>query len=260
VSIPEENHFDAVAGIYDGLARLVFADRLIRAQTTWLEHIPAHSEIAIVGGGSGELLDAMAETITEPRAVHYIDASLRMVELARARVSTMASKGGDRSAFAEALHFAPLALEQWHAERPLDVLITPFLLDCFDGERLEQTIKHLAGQLRPGGLWLLTDFTPSKLPVHRLTMAMMYAFFRLSAALSSKKLEPYFDLVTRHGFRALRQSEFSTLAGPVRSALFTKGTGYRDTKVPSKQIVFAQAQPLPHSAEVDCASPWSPQA
>lgn len=209
--------FDRVAPIYDRLAHLAFGERLLIAQSKCFALLPPQAEIAIVGGGSGKILDSLSKTEHPPGRIHYIDASPSMIDLARARVTQTASE-----AFANSVHFISDTAENWQPDRPLDALLTPFVLDCFDSEPLQRLLTHLKAWLRPGGLWLVSDFAASSQKSHRLAMAAMFAFFRLTCRLQSSRLEDYFDTIAALGFESIERHESSTLAGPVVSEAFLK--------------------------------------
>ena len=84
--------FNWIAPLYDPLARVVFGWRLQRAQTVFLDQIPAGAVILIVGGGTGWLLEQVL-THWQPRRVIYLEASARMLERASRRMLNHALVG-----------------------------------------------------------------------------------------------------------------------------------------------------------------------
>jgi len=224
-----ENRYDRVAPIYDRLAALVFGERLLVAQAQHLHRLPPECKIVIAGGGSGGILDLIAGLAEPPQTIYYIDSSPRMIALAKRR---LALSGYD--AFARSVHFTEMSVNRWQPPEPIDALLTPYLLDCFDGASLERMLDHLSQWLRPDGMWLVTDFTESRHTVQRMIMATMFAFFRITASLQSKRLENYGAKIARLGFTSLDRLCFNTIAGPVISEIFQK-------PLPDPSIAVAKA-------------------
>ncbi len=212
-----KNGYDRVALIYDRLAKIVFGKRLLLAQAQHLHRLSPGSEIVIAGGGSGSILDLIADLPVAPKTIHYVDSSPRMIALARQRLASR-----NEATFTGSVHFIEMSADLWQPPEPVDALLTPFFLDCFDGVRLDHMLDHLSQWLRPDGVWLLTDFTKSNRALHRLTMATMFGFFRLTAGLKSKRLESYADKIESRGFISRARHEHETVAGPVASEIFQK--------------------------------------
>ncbi len=212
-----ENGYDWLAPIYDRLAQLVFGQRLQIAQAQHLHHLSPGSKVVIVGGGSGSILDVIAKLPVPPGTIYYIDSSPRMIALAKQRLAV-----GNDAASAQSVHFIDASADRWQPPEPVDALLTPFFLDCFDGVRLAQMLDHLHQWLRPDGLWLVTDFIKSDRIIHRITMAAMFAFFRFTTALQSRQLENYGAKITALGFISLDRRSLNTIAGPVISEVFQK--------------------------------------
>jgi tRNA (cmo5U34)-methyltransferase len=83
------NDFNGIASVYDALASMVFGKNLIKSQHHFLHVIPDYATVLIVGGGSGELLQTLLQQKPKCQVV-YVDASERMIELARQRVQNAA--------------------------------------------------------------------------------------------------------------------------------------------------------------------------
>jgi ubiquinone/menaquinone biosynthesis C-methylase UbiE len=212
-------NFDRLAGIYDRLAGIVFGNTLHIAQSQGFEKLPANSEVAIFGGGSGRILEYLFATGTSFKTVYYIDASENMVALAADRIGSIECIPGEG-----VVQFFAQPAQEWCSQHSvaLDAVITPFFLDCFEGPELQTTIAKIAALLRDDGQWLATDFVSSPKLRHRLLMAAMFRFFRISCGLRSSQLEPYFDLIEQRGLRSLEQRDFATAAGPVRYQRFQR--------------------------------------
>src|SRR5690606_22865871 len=79
-------NFDSIAPIYDGLSRLVFGNALQRAQTEHISLIPPNSNVLLIGGGSGWLLEQLL-TYSPLAEVTYLEVSPKMLQLAQLRMS-----------------------------------------------------------------------------------------------------------------------------------------------------------------------------
>ncbi len=172
--------FDFVAPAYPALARLVFGDTLMESQSHFLSSIPEGSRVLLAGGGTGELLTVLDQRFTEI-SVDFVDISDKMISKAKQRKTATMN-----------VHFIRENLLEWQP-RNYDVIITPFFLDCFRDDQLNQLILTLRKSLNRDGLWLFTDFMPAHSLHHKLLTWTMYRFFRLTAGLDARKL-PDFDL------------------------------------------------------------------
>ena len=87
--------------------------------------------------------------------------------------------------------------------------MTNFFLDCFPTDQLERLIPRLAAALEPGGRWVVGDF---RLPergwprvVSRAALAAMYAFFRLTTRLPTRRLVDPDPFLRRCGLTLARE-------------------------------------------------------
>jgi len=179
-----DSGFNRIAPFYEGLAGLVFGQRLRKAQAAYLGLIPSQATILILGGGAGWLLRQVLDAC-DPQKVIYIDAAPTMIRLARQAVRAdprVDFRVGNETAIAPA--------------DTADVVMTPFLLDLFAESRLRnRLIPKLLSALRPGGLWLGTDFLPPKSPLQRGLLWAMYRFFRLTAGIEARRLPNWSGLL-----------------------------------------------------------------
>jgi tRNA (cmo5U34)-methyltransferase len=190
---PTDSGFDRVARIYDILAFLVFGRTLQKAQMAFLNHIPAHSSVLIIGGGSGWLLKELLKSVSVARIV-YVEASAKMLSLAQQKIQSFPT-----------ITQVDFRLGNETAILPTDVfdaVITPFFLDLFTQQRLQEVIMpHLSGSLRIGGIWLFTDFVSSKYFYHQLLLKMMYWFFGKVCQIEAQQLPDYATLFTHYSFQ-----------------------------------------------------------
>lgn len=181
-----DSGFDRVGWSYDFLAFLVFGNTLKKAQSAFLDHIPANSRILLIGGGSGWLLKQILLHCSIANLV-YIEASSRMLSLSQRNVRSLDTASQVDFRLGNERLILP-------SDR-FDVVITPFFLDLFSHQRLQQEVMpRLSASLQPNGIWLFTDFIPSSHWSHRLLIRTMYWFFGKVANMEARQLPDYASL------------------------------------------------------------------
>lgn len=201
----KDNHFDRVSGVYDSLAKLIFNESLLEAERSLIHFIPINSKILIIGGGTGRTLTLLNEI--KPQKVTFLDKSPKMIE--RARKSEILCQFKVEYICQD---FLDINLStHYHA------LITPFFLDCFNGDELKLIVDKCRSLIKREGYWLLTDFQNTQNAFNRFLVGVMYLFFRVTSNLKSSHLENYRELLLDIGGRELyyrtssRNLLFSTL-------------------------------------------------
>jgi len=204
--------FDRVAPFYRLLERVVFGDQLQQARLAFVRQIGPPRRALVVGEGNGRFL---AELLHEHRAlrVDCVDASARMVELARARV------GDERAQF-----ICANILETPLEENCYDLIVTHFFLDCFAAATLRQIIEKLSRAATNQATWLVADFcTPPcgwRQLRARVLIAAMYAFFRALAGIEARRLVDYAPFLRAEGFALT--NEFFSPNEMIRSQLWQR--------------------------------------
>src|SRR5689334_3514018 len=66
------NNYNSVAFFYDSLNRIVFGNSTIRSQVWLLQQIPANASILVIGGGTGWILEKLAEVHSSGLHIIYI--------------------------------------------------------------------------------------------------------------------------------------------------------------------------------------------
>ena len=74
-------NFNALALFYDQLKKIVFQSKLDEASRYFIPDIADNSSVLILGGGTGELLQHLNETMS----VVYLEQSSKMIEQAKSR-------------------------------------------------------------------------------------------------------------------------------------------------------------------------------
>lgn len=194
------SNFNGLARIYDALAFAVFGRVLHRAQVHGLLAVPTGAKVLILGGGTGQLLPDVLNRI-QPRQVVYLEASIRMLHLARRRLRTHPL--ADRVRFRHGTEADLLPNEQF------DVVVLPFVLDLFTTETLRQSLlPRVLVALRPGGWLLVTEFEPGRTWGQRILLWLMYRFFRLTAHIEARRLPDWVGALTDVGLHQEQRMPF----------------------------------------------------
>jgi ubiquinone/menaquinone biosynthesis C-methylase UbiE len=199
--------FDSIAPAYRTLETIAFGDALQRARVACLGEIGTPRRALIVGEGNGRFLCELLRRHSNIE-VHCVDASQRMLDLARERI--------ERRLPADAAHvrFLQHDITSWTPpEAPYDLIVTHFFLDCFSETRITDIVNRLSRAATPNATWLLADFCMPAGAFARiragLWLAAMYRFFRFTSGIEARALDdpsPFlrtagFALVTQHLFR-----------------------------------------------------------
>jgi len=185
-------NFDWVAPHYRRLETLVFGRQLQAARCAFVRQITAPRRALIVGEGDGRFLEQLRRAQPELQ-IECMDASAKMLALARVRVG----ENGVRYIRAD-LREVEFPLNRY------DLVVTHFVLDCFEETDLRNVVGKLAASATDDATWLVADF---HVPPRgwrrwwaRLLIATMYFFFRLVAGLEARRLVDYTPLLQAHGF------------------------------------------------------------
>lgn len=202
-----KNNFNLIAPVYDALAKLVFGNKLKRAQCHFLHLIPQDSNVLILGGGTGWLLDEIFKTGFRG-SVTYVEASAKMIKMTKKRLQpswNVALICGDEKAIPNEFY---------------DVIITNFFLDVFSSDKLKDIMATLSDRLSQRGLWFCTDFRNTNRLKHKLIIWSMLQFFRLTTQLEAGQLLDfafYFKALPLH---RIEHSTFSN--GLIFSSVYQK--------------------------------------
>lgn len=182
--------FDRIANHYDKLARIVFGKSIEKAQTHFLSSIPDSSNVLILGGGTGWILNELRGRTKQCR-IWYIDLSERMISLARMNESSpdVIFIQGDERSIPQEVQF--------------DVVITNFFLDLFPYEKLERIIQTILRSIKKHGAWLVSDFVNKKY-WHRVLLWKMYWFFRIVTDIEASALPPWEFIMQSYGLREVK--------------------------------------------------------
>ena len=165
-----------------------------KAQTHYLDQIPDHARVLILGGGTGWLLEEISKQCLH---IDYVDLSQRMIRKAKKRQ----------------VSFAQLRFIQGNEEAVIgqlyDVVITPFVLDICNENQLPKMVETIERLIDKNGQLLCIDFN-----IHdhsfkaRILDVMMRAFFRVVSGLKLKRILPYFEAIEQAGFKEIETNLF----------------------------------------------------
>jgi ubiquinone/menaquinone biosynthesis C-methylase UbiE len=192
--------FDRLSPAYDLLARLFFGRSLLRSQFHFLSRVPKARNALILGGGTGRILEELLKMEKADR-YHYIDISPRMIAKARERTT-----GRNGRVTFTCGSYTDLG------KQPYDLVITPYVLDCFTDEELPAVVGAITAASAPGAHWLFTDFnipvTGGMRFLSRLVVRALYFLFNLVCGLGIKKLPDFSLHFSRSEWTAQAQAVF----------------------------------------------------
>ena len=185
------------AWFYDKLSRLVFGRTLVEAQVFLLQFIQPQSQVLIVGGGTGWILDEITKLQPSGLRITYVEVAPKMMALSQKR------NIGDNKVV-----FFTDPVEDVSLPADFDVVITPFLFDNFSEETLKKAFSHIHAALKPRGLWLNADFQLSGKWWQRLLLKSMFLFFRLTCNIEATQLPDIKKQFVEYGYIAVKRRTF----------------------------------------------------
>lgn len=189
--------FNNSAWFYDGLSRLVYGKAIINAQLYLLSFIKPGSNILIVGGGTGWILDELTKLQPSGLQITYVEVAADMMALSRKR-----NTSGNKVAFIND------AIEKVNIAQQFDVAITPFLFDNFVEQTLKNVFDHIHSLLKPNGLWLNCDFQLTGKWWQKILLKSMFLFFRTICGIEASKLPEIERCFTLNSYEILDEKLF----------------------------------------------------
>jgi ubiquinone/menaquinone biosynthesis C-methylase UbiE len=190
-------NYDNSASFYDSLSRMVFGRALVNAQVYLLPHIPKNANILIIGGGTGWILEEITRIHSSGLTITYIEISAKMIALSRKR-----NTGENKVVFINK------AIEQAELTPVFDVVMTPFLFDNFTETHLPGAFTHIHQALKPGGLWLYTDFQLTGKWWQYLLLKSMLLFFKVLCGVESWHLPDVVGQFGECGYSVIEKKSF----------------------------------------------------
>lgn len=159
-----------------------------------MHRIPPSANVLILGGGTGGIAH---DLLNRNPGVHitYIEASRKMLEISQQKLARY-----------ENVRFI-CGTQQSIPDEFFDVVIIGFFLDLFDGPHVQEIIFKIRNSLAENGTCQVTDFVESKW-WHKVMMALMYRFFRLTSNVQARKLQNWNAQIVTCGFELIAIKKF----------------------------------------------------
>jgi ubiquinone/menaquinone biosynthesis C-methylase UbiE len=203
------NNYDNAAWFYDSLSRLVFGKAIINAQVYLLQHIPVRSNILIVGGGTGWILDELTKLYPAGLTITYVEVSAKMMA-----ISTKRKVGANDVTFINS------AIENVILQPDFDVVITPFVFDNFSETTAQKEFDHLTSALKPDGLWLYADFERTGKFWQKILLKIMHTFFKMLCDIEATRLPHVKHLFAEQCYKSVNSKTF--LSDFIRATVYSR--------------------------------------
>jgi trans-aconitate methyltransferase len=207
--------FDAIAPWYRALETAAFGKALQRARIACLDAIGSPRRALIVGEGNGRFLAALLQR--QPRIkIDCVDSSEQMLELARQRVLRTVPDQ------IRGVTFLQHDITSWMPHDRYDLIVTHFVLDCFNVQGVGDIVAKLSQAAAPKATWLLADFRVPEAVFARshahAWLAVMYRFFRFVAGIEARDLVDPSPFLRAEGF--VLEKEHLFRHGMIKSQLW----------------------------------------
>lgn len=169
--------YNSIAPFYDRLAGLVYGSARTDAWKYLLGRLKPYTNILLIGGGTGEILEDITAIYAQGLTITYVDASAAMISRSRKR------NVGDNKVL-----FVTAAVEDFFPEEEYDTIITPFLFDNFSDQTSQMVSGRLYKYLKSGGLWLNCDFEDNGALWQKAILRIMYVFFMVCCGIEASSL------------------------------------------------------------------------
>jgi len=190
-------NFDNSAWFYDKLARLVYGRALVNAHVYLLRHIPENSKVLIVGGGTGWVLEELTRIYPSGLDIIYVEISANMMALSRKR-----NIGGNKVVFINS------AIEKIDLPPDFDAVLTPFLLDNFNEENLDNIFSSIHKKLKKNGIWLNASFQLTGKWWQWVLLKTMFVFFKVICRIEASRLPDIYKRFEDGGYTLIEQKGF----------------------------------------------------
>ena len=191
-------NFDRLAAHYHWMEKLFAGGLMQRCRTTFLSRTKNCRRALLVGEGTGKFL-VESLRFSPQIQITCVEHCGGMIEQTRQRLSA-------EKLDCSRIQFQQMDVLDWiPPSEKFDLLVTNFFLDCFRAEQLQKLVPLLAESTTADAVWLLADF---RLPESgwrrwrtKIILAMLYAFFKLTTALSANWLTPPDNFLRNEGFK-----------------------------------------------------------
>jgi len=189
--------FNNSAWFYDRLSRLVYGKAIVNTQFYLLGYIQPNSNILIVGGGTGWILDEITRLHPTGLKITYVEPAKRMMALSQ-----------KRNAAGNEIVFINDVVENVNLPANFDAVLTPFLFDNFTAETLKIVFNKIDSLLKPGAFWLNCDFQLTGRWWQVLLLKSMFLFFRTIDKIEAGELPGIEDCFNRNNYSPKSEQTF----------------------------------------------------
>ena len=190
------NRYFFIAPVYDFLKRIVFGKTLNNAASHYLSELPKSAVVLIVGGGTG----ASLPHFTKQHDVHFVDASGRMIRVAKKRPKDAT------------VHFYTQAFNPALFNQKFDAICFPFFLDLFDQKEAIDLLNEVHNLLKPDGKLVITDFYPVETLQNwrqKLVLRTVIVFFNVTTWHKHSKIFNIPEAVKLSNYQLVSLKEFA---------------------------------------------------
>jgi len=224
---PRQPNFDPIAKPYRWLEYLTLGRTLEHCRLHFLSSLLQQKSALVIGDGDGRFTVQLL--IANPTIeVDAVDTSATMLQLLRQRC-----EAANTATRLTTHQTSALTLPLETTSSKTDLVVTHFFLDCLTQSDLEALIARTTKHLRPGSLWLLSDFRiPSgrmRLPAKALVRTLYFAF-RILTGLRTTQLPDHATPLTQAGLT--RKALHHSLAGILTTELWQVGADYQPKNRP----------------------------
>jgi hypothetical protein len=188
------NSYNNIARSYSTLARIVYGDKLNQAKLTLVQTLPKHGNLLMIGGGNGEVLQAIFNH-APLLCVTYLEASDTMIVLAQKNSPAAMSITFEHSDSFE------------YAQVHIDAIYAAFFFDLFSPSKADEIIRLLEKKHTNKPTWHVGDFNLQGVDKWRITRKIQIKasilFFRLFTYHPYKKLPLVFQSFQKNGYISL---------------------------------------------------------
>jgi ubiquinone/menaquinone biosynthesis C-methylase UbiE len=214
---PNPPDFDSVARVYRWAEYASLGRFLERTRTHFLPELHPCKRAMVLGDGDGRFLARWMAQDIELKAM-ALDTSAKMLDLLRKNCARAPNAAARLTLVkASALEMLP--------ENETDIVVSHFFLDCLTQDEADTLVKNYAARLRPGTLWVVSDFAlPHSAwlrPLAATYIRMLYLAFRVLTGLRVTRLPDVAHAMERAGFAQKARKEW--LGGLIYTEIWVLG-------------------------------------
>ena len=197
--------FDLLAPVYELLLCLTVGKSVRKAQLPFLHVIKPEDKVLLFGGGTGWILPFIESH--NPESIVYLDLSSKMLKKAR------------KNALGGNVEFRNGSYKDIIGQK-FDVIITPFVLDCFTEEELNLLIGIFHESLNDKGRFLFSDFSTSNSFINSAFIWILNLSSNIICGTVNWRLPDFFEAFKKNDFDLIERTCFNN--GLTQSVLFVK--------------------------------------